>query len=88
MRLIQQHRDNPNVFEVAWMWLPSFIGQNSSLLSDLDKALTEHFEPPVEVNENKLNEIHQFVIDWICDKIKIKGLWHYLSAIERVSGGD
>lgn len=88
MRFIQQHRDNPSVFEVAWMWLPSFIGQNASLLNELDKALTEKFQPPVEVNDRKLDEIHQFVIDWICDQIKIKGLWHYLSAIERVTGGD
>lgn len=88
MRLIQQHKDNPKILEVAWMWLPTFIGQNTALLGELDHALAVRFPPPMEATEEVLDEIHRFVIDWICEKLNIDGLWHYLRAIESIKEGD
>jgi hypothetical protein len=85
MRLIQQHKDNDKILEVAWMWLPTFIGQNTALLGELDHALSVRFPPPLEVSDELLDEIHRFVIDWICGKLNIDGLWHYLRAIEEVN---
>lgn len=88
MRFIQQNRDKPKILEVAWMWLPTFIGQNTALLGELDHVLGARFPTPLEVDEAKLDEIHRFVIDWICDKLKIPGLWHYLKAVENIKEGD
>jgi hypothetical protein len=84
MRLIQQNKDKPEVLEVAWMWLPTFIGQNTALLTELDAALAEEFSPPVLMTEENLNEMHRFVINHICDKLKIPGLWNYLSSVADV----
>jgi len=84
MRLIQQQKDNDKILEVAWMWLPTFIGQNTALLGELDHALSVRFPPPLEVSDKLLDEIHRFVIDWICSKLNIPGLWHYLRSIEMV----
>jgi hypothetical protein len=84
MRLIQQDKHNPKRLEITWMWLPMFIAQNQQMLGELDHVLTARFPPPFEPTERKLNEIHRFVIDWICTKIRIPGLWHYLLAVENV----
>lgn len=88
MRFIQQNRDKPKILEVAWMWLPTFIGQNTALLGELDHVLGARFPTPFEVDDAKLDEIHRFVIDWVCDKLKIPGLWHYLKAVENIKEGD
>lgn len=84
MRLIQQDKHNPNILEVAWMWLPTFIGQNQQLLGELDHALNARYPGPLEVDDKKLDEIHRFVIDYLCKKLHIPGLWHYLIAVERI----
>lgn len=86
MRLIQQHKDNAAVLEVAWMWLPTFIGQNTALLGELDKALGAKFPPPLDIDDTVLDDIHRFAIDWLSTKLRITGLWHYLRAIEHVGG--
>lgn len=85
MRLIQQDRHNPQQLAVSWMWLPTFIGQNSQLLGELDHVLSAKFPLPFELTDDKLDEIHRFVIDWVCQKIRVPGLWHYLKAIENVN---
>ncbi len=88
MRVIQQYKDNPNIYEIAWMWLPTFIGQNTALLGELDHVLGARFPPPVEISEEVLDEIHNFVIDWICEKLNIPGLDLYLKGLEHVGEGN
>jgi hypothetical protein len=85
MRFIEVDKHNDKILTVAWMWLPCFIGQNTALLGELDHVLSAKFPPPFEPTEEKLDEIHRFVIDWLCDKHKIPGLWHYLRAVEEVN---
>lgn len=84
MRVIQSTRDNQRVFEVAWMWLPTFIGQNTALLHELDSVLRTQFPPPLEANADVLDQIHDYVIEWVCSRIKIPGLEKYLQAIRFV----
>ena len=88
MRVIQQHKDDPNVYELAWMWLPTFIGQNTALLEELDGVLVNRFPPPVEITEGVLDVIHEFVIKWICEKLNIPGLDLYLKGLEHVGDAD
>lgn len=84
MRLIQKNKDKPKVLEVAWMWLPTFIGQNTALLGELDHVLSVRFPPPLEVDDLVMDEIHDFIIEWIAEKLNIKGLERYLHAVEYV----
>lgn len=84
MRVIQQNKDHPTVLEIAWMWLPTFIGQNSSVLSELDHVLAAKFPPPVEATEEKLDEMNEFVIDWIDTRFNIPGLGEYVRGIKHV----
>lgn len=82
MRIIQEDKHNLGTISVSWMWLPTFIGQNQQLLKEIDRALSKEFPPPLKVDEEKLDEIHRFVIDHICGKLKIPGLRYYLEALE------
>ena len=83
---IEDHKGKVSI-EVRWMWLPTFIGQNSHLLQMLDKALTEEFPTPFEATEEKLDEIHSFVIDWFGTVVRVPGLTDYIRAIEKVPEG-
>jgi len=85
MRLIQQNKHKETTIEVAWMWLPTFIGQNSALLKELDLALTDEFPPPIRATEKNLDEMHQFVANWLSDRLQISGLLEYLLSIHYVS---
>jgi len=86
MRFIQEDKHNPKILEVVWMWLPTFIGQNTALLGELDHALAAKFPPPFDVTEDKLDEIHEFVVDYICGKHPIfTGLREYLQAVRGVT---
>jgi hypothetical protein len=88
MRLIQQRRDNPNILEVAWMWLPTFIGQNTALLGELDHVLNAHYIKPMSgnlvVDDHVLDEINDFTINWIVGKLNISGLEEYLRAVKHI----
>ena len=84
MRFIEVDKHNDKVLSVSWMWLPGFLGQTTALLGELDHVLSAKFPPPFELTAEKLDEIHRFVIDWLCEKHKIPGLWHYLRSIEGV----
>lgn len=86
MRLVQQHRDDPTVLEVAWMWLPTFVGQNSEVLKSLDVALADEFPLPLELTDEKLDEMHNFVVDKVCEKFQVEGLSAYLQAVKNVRG--
>ena len=68
------------------MWLPTFIGQNTAVLGELDRALRTEFVAPFEADDERLDEIHNFVIEWLGGKFKINGLKDYLRAVALVSG--
>jgi hypothetical protein len=82
MRLVQVAQDG--AIEVSWMWLPVFIGQNQMLLRELGEAWKENFPNGVRSDDAGLDELHEFTIEWLCEKIKLTGLREYLKAIENV----
>lgn len=85
MLLVDQDKHKPDVLTVHWMWLPTFIGQNQHLLSQLDRALNMRFHPPLEVTEDLLEEIHEFTLDWLAQQVPVRGLREYLAAIRMVN---
>jgi hypothetical protein len=90
MRIIQQNKNNPQQLEIAWMWLPTFIGQNRLLLNELDKAFTDNFKIPIGVIDNDELEImldimNFFAIFWLRDKLKIPGLDKHLLGLYNIN---
>lgn len=82
MRVVHVAKDG--AIEVNWMWLPTFIGQNYMVLRELGDAWKERFPNGVKSDETGLDEIHNFTIDWLCQKFAIPGLKEYLQAIENI----
>jgi len=84
MRLVHPNKHNPQELEVAWMWLPTFLGQNTLLLNKLDKELNAKFPGPLQSDNCLLDQIHTFIIDYLCSMAKVPGLRHYLEAVSYV----
>jgi len=89
MRVINKVGGN---VEISWMWLPAFIGNDIRTLKEIDKQLEENFPPPIESSEELLDKIHDFVIDFLEKRYKLKGLSAYLDGMRSVrdseSGSD
>jgi hypothetical protein len=83
MKLIHQARDNPNIIELNWMWLPVFIGQNNSLLRALHHDLMAEFKEQ-EITPEILDQLHEYVIQWLCSRVPVKGLDLYLRGVEGI----
>lgn len=69
--------------EVNWMWLPTFIAQNQAMMREIGAEGAKRFSGR-EVSDELLDQIHYWVIDWICEKFPIEGLKDYLVGIEKV----
>ena len=76
----------PGKVELSFMWLPLFIGQDPGLKKEIEKTLSNefHFKP---LNEATLDDMHERVLDIICEKHKaITGLRDYLDSLKYVTG--
>lgn len=82
MRVIQVAKDG--AIELSWMWLPTFIGQNYLVLKELGTAWEQKFPQGVQNTAEGLDEMHEFTIQWLCEKFPIEGLEPYLRAITNV----
>jgi hypothetical protein len=73
------------VVELAYTWLPTFIGMNTPLKTEMEKALQKKvLGRPLD--ERVLDEIHDLVVDWLCEKFPhIEGFRDYLDALKFVS---
>lgn len=68
------------LLEIRFMWLPVFIGQSVHVLKELEIAGRAKFQG-VEVTDSVLDEIHQWVVEWLCRRFQIEGLREYLQGI-------
>jgi len=82
VRFIQVVKDG--AIELSWMWLPTFIGQNYMVLKELGSAWKERYPGGIGYTSGNLDEMHEFTINWLCEKFRIPGLCDYLKAIENV----
>lgn len=82
MKIVFQ--DLKGVFEVKWMWLPTFIGLNTPLMRKLESALTNKYaERPS--TEALLDEVNEFVFSWLAQQFPdLHGLEQYLRGVVHI----
>lgn len=84
MRLVYQTKDSRNSLELAWTWLPTWLGMNPVFKNELEKEVLDEFSGQV-INDDTLEKVHEFVITRICSRYPdITGLSEYLHAVEKV----
>lgn len=87
MLLVHEKKNGYGKWEVAWTWLPYFMAADSRLIKTIDHKMTELYRGQDTRNGNEeslLRKMHQTVVDLILERYQIKGLDHYLKAIEQV----
>ena len=86
MRIVNPAKHDPNVVELNFMWLPTFIGQNPIVLKKLQADLEKSFIRK-QMTEETLWSMHHKVISWLEKEFPISGIGDYLHAIEMVQDG-
>jgi hypothetical protein len=81
MYLVHERKDRPGMWEVAWTWLPQFLGADPALVKQIDAELTALLH---EMPQPMVSVLHAHVIMRIVDKYPMKGLLEYLSAVTQV----
>ena len=81
MFLVHERKDKPGIWEVAWTWLPQFLGADPALVKQIDAELTALLH---EMPKPMMTVLHAHVIKRIVDKYPMRGLIDYLSAITHV----
>jgi hypothetical protein len=82
MRLVVE--TEPGILELAYTWLPTFLGINGQFKQEMEKVLKDKIVG-LTLDERGLEQAHRFVIDYICEKHPgIKGLYEYLDALKFV----
>lgn len=77
-------RTGPGQLEINYMWLPTFIGMNSSLVRELDSTLSTLYVGKVLTSE-LMDAASRRVIEIITDKFpSLRGLYDYLDGIKYV----
>jgi len=75
---------SPGVFEVNYMWLPTWIGMNPVIMDKMGKKLAPELEGK-EVDEDLLERAHNLVIDWLVEEFPgVKGLREHLDHLGTV----
>jgi hypothetical protein len=88
MRLVQA--TDEGVVELAFMWLPTFIGMNAKKLQEVEEKLKDKLEAfkGKPFTEEVLDELHDLLLDFLEEEYRgIDGLRDYLDAIKYVQPG-
>ena len=81
MRLVHVDGDT---LELRWMWLPTFIGSNFAVMQELKAAWEKEFNG-ARATHDRLEEIHDFTVDWLAERFDTPGLKEYLQAVSHVN---
>lgn len=75
----------PGVVELNWQWLPTWLGLNTQLKAEVDKAVREEIVGKV-LNEETLEWAHEKVVEVILSKYSgISGLREFFEALKNVN---
>lgn len=78
----------PGVVELAYTWLPTWIGINTSLKKEIETALSKKIVGRV-ISEKTLDDIHDEVIDFLAQRFpNVDGLRDYLDSLKFISLKD
>jgi len=82
MRLIVQ--TGPGTVELNYMWLPTWIGMNTSVKQEIEEAISPLLVGK-DMSEETLEIAHEAVLDFLDKKYKgLEGLRDYLDAVKFV----
>lgn len=84
MYLVHERKKKPGTWEVAWTWLPQFLGADPALVRYVDKELSAAVADLDRLHTNPATWpviLHDRAIEVITSRYPIKGLWEYLRAI-------
>jgi hypothetical protein len=87
MLLVHQKKETPGKWEVAWMWMPTFMSMDHDLVKYVDEKMTETFKGADLSDQDLPLKMHNAVIQVVSEKYKIPGLADYLSQIFKVQQG-
>lgn len=75
-----------NGVELNYMFLPTFIGFNASVKSEVESKLLNEFAGST-ITEDKLDQMHEFVVDYLCNRFPLVGLRQYLNGMSHLRSG-
>ena len=84
MLLIHQKKDQPGMWEVNWMWLPTFLSMNRETVAYVDKVLTEKFKGRDASDLQLRAEMNHEVSGAILERHSSHGLGEDLGALRHV----
>jgi len=83
LRIVE--RTGPGKVELAWTWLPTWIGMNKHLIEEIEEAVKPALMGKA-LDDETLEEAHYMVLDFLKKKFpQIGGLWDYLDSIKMVT---
>lgn len=82
-------RTAPGKLELNYMWLPTWVGMNESLIRDIEQELSKTIIGR-DLTESLLDEAHQSVLQILVGRYpQIGGLFEYLDGVKFIEGnGD
>jgi hypothetical protein len=72
--------------QVNYMFLPTFIGFNAVVKTEIETKLVEKFAGQT-MTPSLLEKMHRWVLAYLCERFPIPGLQAYLEAIRHVDDG-
>lgn len=86
MRLVD--RTGPGMLSLNYMWLPTFIGLNSSLVLEIDRAVAEAVTG-LPLDEQALDAANRVAHDFIQKRFpNIEGLFDYIDGLKYVTANE
>lgn len=90
MRVV--HETAPGVVELNWMWLPTWLGQNTEIKRQIEEHMREWLEKngPLKLDDETLDRMHHEVMHFIHEKFPKEpcGLMKYLEGLAHVQYGQ
>ncbi len=76
----------PGVVELNYMWLPTFVGMNSTLKWKMEQRLKPKLEGK-ELTNSLLDEANELVIKFLCEEFPVEGLGEHLRSLRKITDG-
>jgi hypothetical protein len=86
------HETAPGVVELNWMWLPTWLGQNTQFKREVEEHVGEWMKEhgPIKLDEDGLDLLQGLIMNFIQEKFpkEPSGLMKYLEGLAHVQYGQ